>query len=154
MAVTNGTFILYDNALKNIQEGVIAIESASSDLIVLLATSTYAPDVATDEFIDDVTNELSGSGYSRQTLTGVTFAKQVDDSWMLDANNPEFSAIGGNLTARYFVVAYNVGAGDADKPLIGFGLLDATPADVVTTDGNTLTINFNELGLYRLAKAA
>lgn len=153
MATTTGTGLWYDKALKNLQNGAIDIDTDA--LQVLLTTSTYTPDAANHEFVSSITNELSGSGYSRQTLTSVTLTEPSAGTWRLDSADPVFTASGGSLTARYWVLFSNAEATDAARELIAYGLLDSTPApaDVVATDGNSITINVPATGWYNLAKA-
>jgi hypothetical protein len=49
--------------------------------------------------------------------------------------NPVWTASGGSIVAR-FAVCFEVGGN-----VIAFCLLDSAPADVTTTDGNTLTVD-------------
>jgi hypothetical protein len=51
------------------------VQWTSSDLRVLLTTSSYTPN-QDHAFVDDVTNELSGGGYARVSLGGQTVSSQ------------------------------------------------------------------------------
>ena len=101
----------------------------------------------THETLSDITNELSGNGYARQTITGVAFTEPVAGTWRWDANNPVFTASGGSIVARTWWIFDDTPTSPAD-PLFCYGLLDNTPADVTTTDGNTLTVTLNASGIY------
>lgn len=151
MASYTGTANWYDKALKNLQNGALDIDTDS--LQVLLTTSTYTPDAANHEFVSSITNELSGSGYARQTLSSVTLTEPSAGTWQLDSADPSFTASSGSLTARYWVLFSNAEATDAARELIAYGLIDSTPGDVTATDGNSITINVHANGWYRLAKA-
>jgi hypothetical protein len=51
-------------------------------------------------------------------------------------HNPVWTASGGSIVAR-FAVLYKVSSDD----VMAYCLLDATPADVTVTTGNTLTLD-------------
>ena len=150
MATTTGTFNWYDKAIKNLQNG--AIDADTDPLQVLLTTSTYTPDATADEFVSDITNELSGSGYARQTLTSVTLTEVSAGNWKLSSANPVFTASGGSLVANQWVLFSNANGTDATRELMAYGLLDNTTADVTATDGNSITVNVSS-GWYTAAKA-
>lgn len=79
---------LYGQFALSLLKGQIGDLTAAS-LKVLITTSGYAPDVDADQYLTDVdvaTNEVSGSGYSRLALTGVTAA------WNAAANKAVVSA--------------------------------------------------------------
>lgn len=59
--------------------------------------------------------------------------------------NPTWTASGGSITARYAVV-YESG-GD----VLCYCLLDSTPANVVVTAGNSLTVDATTTALFTLA---
>jgi hypothetical protein len=136
MATTTGTFNWYNKGKKHLF-GTIDLETAP-DLRVLLTSSTYTPSSTTHEFVSDITNELTTLGANRAALA----------TGMLDADNPTWTATGGSIVARYWVL-YSYDASDAAAVLIAWGLLDATPADVTTTDTNVLTANINANGIFR-----
>ena len=48
---------------------------------VLLATSSYTPNVDHDFVSDVVANEATGTGYARQTLTGNAVSVQIEGYW-------------------------------------------------------------------------
>jgi len=56
-----------------------------------------------------------------------------------------WTASGGSITARYAVI-YNSTTGG----LIGYSLLDNSPADVTATTGNTFTVSPNASGIFDL----
>jgi len=150
MATTVGTLNIYDQFKKNLANGVIDIDDDS--FAVLLTTSSYAPNQSTHEFVDDVTNEVSGNGYARKVLGSVVWTTSggANGQMKFDAADPVWTASGGSITCRYWVLFDDTPATDAVKPLIAYGLLDDTPADVVTTDTNTLTLVVNAGGFFTL----
>jgi len=148
MATTTGTINVYDSYKRDFQNGVIDVDT---DVFIMgLSTSTYTPDAATHEILTSITNEVSGNGYARQTLTSVTLTEPVGGTWQFDSANPVFTASGGSIVARFWWIFDDTPTSPAD-PLFAYGLLDQTPADVTTTDGNTLTVTVNANGYYRLS---
>lgn len=142
-----GSFNFYNGAAKHILEtGMSAMT-----VVVALTTSSYTPSAA-HATESDLTNELSGSGYSRQTVSSptITTVDTNDAEFDDDGSDVAFTASGGNLTARYAVY---IDTGTSPGTLLGYYLLDDTPADVTVTDGGTLTIQFNANGLLRATVA-
>jgi len=151
MATTTGTCTVFDIVKDWIGDEASNVDFDGDAFGVLLLDNTLEPARATDQFVDDVsTNEVTGNGYSRKVLTGVSWTTSggANGQMMLDATNPVWTASGGSIVARWWVLYDNTPAADADKNLIAYGLLDDTPADVTTTDTNTLTLNINALGFF------
>lgn len=144
MATTTATANFYDQVSELIADGTIDLDGDTFE--ILLTTSTHTP-ASTDSTITDIDNEVSGNGYSRQTLASVTWVRSGDTT-AFDFANPVFTASGGSIVARN----WHIRSTTADR-LVAWGLLDDTPADVTTTDGNTLTANINASGLFTLAPA-
>lgn len=119
----------------------------SDSFVMGLTTSSYTPSASGHSLLADITNEVSGSGYSRQTLGSVT-SSQSGGTYTFDFANPSWTASGGSIVARYWFIFDDTLASD---PLVAYGLLDNTPGDVTTTDGNTLTFQVNASGLFTIA---
>lgn len=110
----------------------------AADLRVLLL-KTYVID-ADDNFVDDLvpgTNEVSVSGYSRQTLSGETVTEDdTNDFAYLDATDPVFSSLATGETVVGAVLFRHTGS-DATAPVYaGYDVTD-TP-----TNGGNITIQF------------
>ncbi len=146
MATTTAEFIAFDTFKRDKINGTIDVDGDT--FIVGLSTSTYVPNRSTHEILTDVTNEVSGSGYARQTLASVTLTEPTTGTWMFDSVDPVFTASGGTITARWYWVFDDTPSGPVD-PLCFYGNIDDTPADVVVTDGNTLTLEVNVSGWWR-----
>ena len=124
----NGQFLIPTDTYK------CALRLSTSDLSV--ASTTHAA----------VTNEhANANGY----LTGgivVALTQAGTTTVTVDiTTDPVWTAAGGSITARWAEI-YEV-AGD----VLCFCLLDATPADVTATTGNTLTVAANVSGVFTLA---
>ena len=146
MATTTGTFNWYNKGKKHLF-GTIDLETAP-DVRFLLTSSAYTPSSTAHEFVSSITNELTTNGATRVAVTGEGWTEPVAGTWMLDFDNPTWTASGGSIVARYWV-SYIYNASDSAAPLLAWGLLDDTPADVTTTDGNVLTANVNANGFFR-----
>lgn len=130
-----------------------AIDLSSPPTVnVTLHTSSFVPDAEADVVYADVSNELAtANGYTNggQALAGVSWAQSTTVA-IFDANDTVWTAAGGSITARYAVLrAVGTFNGQVD-PLIAYILLDVTPADVTATDGNTLTLQWNASGIFRI----
>lgn len=119
---------------------------------VTLHNSTFAPSATTMSVYADVTNELStANGYTNGGLALASVAwTQTAASVAFSAANTVWTASGGSIVARFAVIrAVGTLNGHVD-PLLLWYLLDVTPADVTTTTGNTLTIQYAAAGIYTL----
>ena len=123
---TNGT-------RTRILNGTFDFDSDSWKVALLTSTSNIGAGSTT---FAGVTGEVAnGNGYASGgvsvsiNLSGTTTVSAVF------ATNPTWTANGGSITARYAVL-YEVG-GD----VAFYCLLDNAPANVIATDGNTLTID-------------
>lgn len=122
----------------------------SSDTFkVGLTTSLWTPNQATHTVLADVTNEVSGSGYARATVS-VTFSISGSTA-TFSSTSAIFSASGGTITARYWFLFDDTPTSPAD-PLVAYGLIDNTPADVATASGSQLTISPPGSGWFTITR--
>lgn len=131
-----GTFTFYNTVAELIADGTIDLDTHSFKLALL--ASGYTPSAAHDDYTD-LTNELSTAvGYTSggQALASITWA-QTGGVATFDSNDVVWTASGGSIVAR-FGVLYDDST--TPKKLIGYVLLDAAPANVTATDGNTFTV--------------
>lgn len=134
----------YNNARHLL--GTAGLNLSTATIKALLVTSTYVPDFDAHDYLDDVTNEVSGSGYARQTLANKTWSKDApNDRSKLSSDPVAWTAAGGSITARRAILFVDTGT-PATSPLIGAILLDDTPADVVVNDGGVLTLTPDATG--------
>jgi hypothetical protein len=132
--MASGAFTLYNSAGELLGDGTIDLDTHTFKLA--LVASGYTPSLAHDEFAD-ITNELSTAhGYTAggQTLTGVTWSR-TGGATKFDSDPAVWTAAGGSITARYAVL-YD----DTNDKLIGYVLLDATPANVTATIGTPFVV--------------
>lgn len=113
-------------------------------LKAMLCTSSYTPDQDTHEFKSDVTNEVTGTGYTAGgvALSGVSASYTgATNTWALDASDVAWLA--STLTARYLVLYDSTPVTDATRRLIAYVDFGG---DVSTTNG-TLTVSWATGGI-------
>ncbi|WP_280201403.1 hypothetical protein [Nocardia cyriacigeorgica] len=122
----------------------------SDTIKVMLCTSAYAPNQDTHAYKSDVTNEVTGTGY---TAGGGTLANRTSsytagtNTLVLDAD--DLSWPNSTITARYAVVYDSTPASDATRPILGY--VDFGQ-DVSTTAG-TFSIVWDAAGILTISAA-
>lgn len=151
-----GNWTVFDSAKKYIADGTINI--ATDTIKVALFTSTAAFTSASITTYS-TTNEVAGTnGYTQggvavltaAGVAAVTFSGSTT-KYGPTAANASWTASGGSIVARYALLYANVTRNTIVNPVIGFVLLDTTPADVTTTTGNQLVVNTPANGFFTLA---
>jgi len=87
---------------------------------VMLCTSTYTPNQDTHDYKDDVTNEVTGVGYSAggATLASKTITYDAGTNIIkLDAADTSWTS--STITARYAVIYVDTGVAST-SPLLGY----------------------------------
>jgi len=110
---------------------------------IMLTTSTYTPDIDAHDFRDDVTNEISGTGYTAggENLAGLPLTKNNgSDRTEWDFTDPEWTS--ASFTARYAVIYKNVGSAATDNLVCYIDFLSDQ-----TVSSGTFTIQLNASGL-------
>lgn len=121
------------------------IDFDSDTIAVLLTTSGYSPAQDTDNYLDDVTNEVAGGGYARVNLSSKTVTYTgATNKHVLDAADTAFPT--ATFTFRNAVIADVTPGSDATRPLIGY---QAGSADVVGA-GGTITLVWNASGIVEI----
>lgn len=121
------------------------VDLDSDTIKIALTTPLYTPNQDTDDFFNDVTNEVTGTGYTAggATLTGVTWVyDSASNTWKFDAGDVSWAS--STITARYAVIYDATPGTAATNPLIAY--IDFG-ADVTTTSG-TLSIVFDAAGVF------
>jgi len=133
-----GPFILYDIAALDIGGGAVPHDFDTHAFKIALVTSSYTWSPAHSLYAN-ITNELTtANGYTigGGLLTGVTWTRTAGVA-KFTSNNFVWTASGAGITARRAILYNDTQSG---KPLLGSYLLDATPADLTATAGNTFTV--------------
>ena len=123
----------YNLGMQNYMLGLIDWEDDT--IRCALTTSSYTPNKDTDEFFDDISNEVVGAGYTADGVALTSLAVNVDtatDEVQLDSDNVQWTV--ATITARRAVIYKDTGT-PATSPLIGwvdFGADEATTAGTFT----------------------
>jgi hypothetical protein len=138
-----GAWVFTNAGRTNLLSAVHNVETDSFKMALFLSTSDLG---AGENAYSGVTNEhANANGYTTGgiavalSLTGTTTVKVDIDT------DPVWTASGGSIVAR-FAAIYEVGGN-----ILCYCLLDATPADVTVTTGNTLTVAAHASGVFTLA---
>lgn len=126
------------------------IDLSADTIKVALCTSAYSVDQDAHDFFDDITNEVSGTGYTAggATLGSPTLSYTgATNTFALDGADVSWPS--STITARYAVIYDATPGTNATRPLLMY--LDFG-ADVSTTAG-TLNITWDAAGLCSVTPA-
>lgn len=135
---------LYNSFKRDVANGSIDLDTDT--IKCALVTSTYAQNIDTHTKFSDITNEVSGTGYSAggATLTTPTVtADNTNDRGVFDADDVTWAT--STITARGAVIYKSTGTGST-SPLIAY--IDFG-ADKVSTAGS-FVIQWNASGILLL----
>lgn len=138
------TLAKYNLFLKNQNDGSAVIDFNTDTIKVAVASSTYTPSPTTHDFFNDVTNEVTGTGYTAggaaigsKTLTessGTVTFDGADVTWSADAS--------GFSNGRYGIIQKDTGTAST-SPLFGYMDFLADKGNL----GGDLTIQWNASGI-------
>lgn len=131
----------YDSYLDDVFKGNI---TASDTYYVMLTDASYAPNQATHTKRSDVTNEVSGTGYTAGGKAVVpTFAKDTANHRLI-VTFPAVSWSGSTISARK-AIYYKRRGGDASSDELvavnDFGSDVATSSGLFSLQATTININ-------------
>ena len=122
-----------------------------TDIIkVMLTTATYVPNQDTHDYKDDVTNEVSGTGYTAtgEALTSKTVTYTAGtNKHVLDAADVTWSA--STITARIAVIYDSSPATDPTRPLLSYQDFISDQS----SSGGDFTIQWNASGIIEITVA-
>lgn len=133
--------LIYNDFKESIMNGSIDLDSDT--IKIALVTSSYTPDQDAHDFFDDVTNEVSATGY---TAGGATLASKTvsqdntNNRGVFDAADPSWTT--STITARGAVIYKSTGTAATSRLIcyIDFG------GDYSSTVG-TFSVVFNASGI-------
>jgi hypothetical protein len=132
--------LIYNSCLDDLAKG--AIDFDTDTFKVVLVTSTYTPNKDTHDRRDDVTNEVTGSGY---TAGGATSACTVTKDTANDKVTLSFASVSwatSTITARGAVIYKSTGTA-ANDPLVAY--IDFVGD--VSSNGGTFSISASTITL-------
>lgn len=136
--------VIYNSFKKKIMDGSIDLDTDT--IKVALVTSSYTPDQDVHDFFDDITNEVTGTGYSAggaALANKVCSADNTDNEGVFDADDTSWTT--ATITARGAVIYKSTGT-PSTSPLIAY--IDFG-ADKVSS-GGTFLITWNSEGILNL----
>lgn len=141
MAVTHE---LYSNFPHLLLEDKLAGSILSQTIKVALVTSGYTYNQDTHDYFDDITNEVSGTGYTAGGATLATKTCTVSGQvTTFDAADTEWTS--STITARGAVIYYASGVATTSLLIsfVNFG-------EDKSTDNGTFKISWNASGIFSI----
>lgn len=142
------TAFYYGNAFVNVFDK--KIDWNSDTIKCALTTSSYTPDQDAHDFFNDITNEVSGTGY---TAGGATIANctitYTGGTNVLKLDGDDVSWAASTITARYAIIYDSTPGTAATNPLILYIDFGAN----VTSTAGTFTITFDAAGIATVTVA-
>lgn len=136
--------IIFNSFKRDIMNGGIDLDTDT--IKVALVTSSYTPDQDTHDNFDDVTDEVSATGY---TAGGASLANKAvtadntDNEGVFDADDTAWGS--SSITARAAVVYKDTGTPSTSKLICYFDF----GSDQISSSG-TFTIAWNSEGILNL----
>jgi hypothetical protein len=132
----SGTWKWYGLGLQAVMTG--AVDLNTDTIFMMLTTSAYTPDQDTHDFRNDVTNEVTGAGY---TTAGKTIGT-VTASYDAGTNEvrfvwPDVAWTTATITARTAVIYKSRGGASSADELIAY----CTESADVSSTANTFTVD-------------
>lgn len=137
--------VIYNSFKQKIMNGSIDLDTDT--IKVALVTNSYTPDQDAHDFFDDVTNEVSGTGYTAggATLANKTVtADNTDNEGVFDADNVTWTT--ATITSARYAIVYKSTGTAATSPLIA--AIDL--GQDYSTSGGDFTLTWNSEGIINI----
>lgn len=135
---STGTWHVYAAAVAKLANK--EIDWDSDTIKAALCTSAYTPNQATHDYFNDVTNEVTGTGYTAggntlttKTITLATLTQKFDADDLLWASS--------SITARVIVIYDSTPGTAATNPLIAYCVLSGDETSVAGNWPHTFDAN-------------
>jgi hypothetical protein len=133
-----GPWVVYNEFKATLGLKALQLNTDSMKVALFLSTSNAGNAALVTAQYATLTNEVAAAnGYATGGVVCAPTYSQTAGTATFDTADASWTASGGSITSRFAVVYDNSAV---NKDLIAYCLLDATPADVTVTTGNTLTI--------------
>lgn len=136
----------YGVPIKNQYDGTAVVDWNTDTIKGALTTSSYAPAQDTDDFFNDVTNEITGTGYTAggATLGSCTATYDTTSNEIrLDAADTQWTS--SSFTARNAVIYKSTGTAST-SPLVSY--IDFGGDETVSS--GTFTIQYDSTGVAKI----
>jgi|GEM_PF-844030 len=144
---------LYNNFKELLFNGGVDLDTDTIRVALISDSPAYGPDVDTEVHVSDVldggttASEVSGTGYSRQTISLTATQDNANDVAYVDTGDLTYSGIDAGTIDG--VLIYKDGpTDDTDSPLIAYLTSDQFP---LTTNGGDVTIQWGSSGVLELS---
>jgi hypothetical protein len=138
-----GPWTIYNEFKETLGKKLIDLSSDTFKVALFTSTSNAGSATLATATYATLTNELAnGNGYLTGGVTAAATWVRSTGTVTFDTADTTWTASGGSLTAR-FAVLYD--STPATKYLIAYALLDSAPADVVVSDGNSLSVQITNV---------
>jgi len=137
--------VVFNSFKKDVMAGNVDLDTDT--IYVMLVTSSYTPDIDAHTVRDDVTNEVTGTGYTAggaEITSKAVTQDDTDDEGVFDGANVTWAS--STITARGAVVYKSTGAAATDNLVAYF---DFT-ADKSSNNGD-FTIQWSTEGIVNLS---
>ncbi|WP_182357793.1 hypothetical protein [Tomitella gaofuii] len=142
---------LYGKVFESLGKGAVDLTTGTTNLKVMLLTSSYTPNQDTHQYLSDVnSNETSGTGYTSggQALQSVAVTYNAgNNAFILDAANTSWA--NSTISAAYAVVYDDSAATASAKTLVGYVDLDGTKSSTAAT----FQLEWDASGIVKIAAA-
>jgi hypothetical protein len=138
---------VYGLFLERQMEGAAKTDWLTGTIQYSLHTATYTPNIDTDDFFNDATNEVTGTNYTASGVTLGTKTSSYDtgtDEIRLDAADAVWTTA-TIASIRYGVCWENTGGASTTDPLIIYHDLGAQSVTAAN-----LTVQFDSTGVWKL----
>lgn len=154
-----GKWKAYELAKLRLADGTFDLDDTTNWKLAWFQSTSNANNLAVGTAVyGDLTNEVANAnGYltGGVAITGITWTRSGGTITFDAADlSPAWTAAGGSLAGRFFVIYKNATVNGIVKPLLCICLVDTTPADVSQTDGNPVNVAFSASGILQLSGAA
>lgn len=142
---------IYNEAKRAIAAAEIDFDAPNDFRVLLVMTNTTAD---TEDDVNTISgfstlDEMDGSGYTRQSLTGDTLTEDAANNRAeYDASNITFTAVGAGTRQVQAAIVYKHVTNDSDSVPIAFIDTGGFP---FTANGGDITITWNAEGIIQFS---
>jgi hypothetical protein len=139
---------MYGLSLKSLAAG--EIDFLGGNMYAALTSNSYVPNQDTHDYFDDITNEVSGAGY---TAGGVLLTAKTSvyttgtNTLTLDAADPSWATV--SIPEIRYVIFYLDSGSDSTSPLLSYMDLEANYAP--SAQSFTVTLASTGIATYTAA---